>query len=170
MAFRVLPCSTSKRFLPFQHGATDGMYSAFSLREFFDLTDHLHLLQCLGQQLAYLQASYVWVRLLQHPIITTRSVGTQSTGTVPPPLEWSRRKKDDSRHARETVWPYSDVVLRIKVRSTADFSFQTRKTLKFIQRAACGFKLLILGMKGSSIIWLYSTHIIFCTEFLRLRS
>jgi hypothetical protein len=151
MAFRVLPCSTSKRFLPFQHGATDGMYSAFSLHEFFDLTDHLHLLQCLGQQLAYLQASYVWVRLLQHPIITTRSVGTQSTGTVPPPLEWSRRKKD-SRHARETVWPYSDVVLRIKVRPTADFSFQTRKTLKFIQRAACGFKPLILGMKGSSII------------------
>lgn len=65
---------------------------------------------CLGQQLAYIQASYVWARILQLPIRLTRDIHTG----VPAPSEWKKTVDNNSRHARETIWPHSDFVLRVK--------------------------------------------------------
>ncbi|KAG8817330.1 hypothetical protein FRC17_011279 [Serendipita sp. 399] len=69
---------------------------------------------CLGQQLAYIQTTYVWARLLQHTTKFVRRSELQPLGSLPPTNEWLRQLDEPVRHSVETVWPHASVILRIK--------------------------------------------------------
>ena len=72
--------------------------------------------QCLGQQLAYIQATYVWARLLQRSSRLERAKDAQPIESLPPTKEWIAQGRT-GRHAFESIWPHATVVLRVKVRS-----------------------------------------------------
>lgn len=77
----------------------------------------VYLFQCLGQQLAYVQASYVWSRILQRFPTLEQAMDMQPASSKPP-MEWSTFN-DKSRHATETIWPDASITLRIRVRIIA---------------------------------------------------
>ncbi|CCA71526.1 hypothetical protein PIIN_05462 [Serendipita indica DSM 11827] len=68
---------------------------------------------CLGQQLAYIQATYVWARLLQRHARFERAKDAQPPESLPPTKEWISQGRT-GRHAFETIWPHATVVLSVK--------------------------------------------------------
>ncbi|PVF96582.1 cytochrome P450 [Serendipita vermifera] len=69
---------------------------------------------CLGQQLAYIQVSYVWARLLMSDNVLVRA--DKGRPKVNPSQQGHDKSRLQSgRRDLETVQPYASVVLRIKV-------------------------------------------------------
>jgi hypothetical protein len=73
------------------------------------------LLQCLGQNYAYNEASFFLIRLLQHFDSISLAPEAQPAGSLPPP-EW---RAGPGRQAYERIWPAAAITLFIKVRATA---------------------------------------------------